>query len=175
MGSANVRGSCSNADIFWSRTTDRGTCTGAARCATPTARSTHIVSCRSLHAELTACLVLVGHRHCRGGEFSTGCSIPTSLFGRYERGFLDLANDGEFVLDRVVGNQYPHGLASVTGTEQMFCVDQEQSIFFGGPVQAQLREALPALEREIAPDLLVKLCDVGQLDLLFQSESHDHS
>jgi len=50
-----------------------------------------------------------------------------------------------------------------------------ESIFLGSPVKAQLREALSALEGKIAPDLLVELRNVRQLDLLFEGEPHDHS
>ena len=44
--------------------------------------------------------------------------------GRNDRGFLDLTNDGEFVLDCEVGDQYPHDLASIVRTEKMLCVDE---------------------------------------------------
>jgi hypothetical protein len=33
----------------------------------------------------------------------------------------------------------------------VFCVDKQQSILLGSPVEAQLREALSALEGKIAP------------------------
>jgi hypothetical protein len=41
-----------------------------------------------------------------------------------DRGFLDLTNNGEFVLDGEVGDQYPHGLASIVRAEEMFSVDE---------------------------------------------------
>jgi hypothetical protein len=81
---------------------------------------------------------------------------PCSILARNNCGLLDLTNDGEFVLDCVVGDQYPHGLASIIGTEEVFCVDEQQSILLGNPVKAQLREALSALEGKITPDLLVE-------------------
>jgi catechol 2,3-dioxygenase-like lactoylglutathione lyase family enzyme len=85
---------------------------------------------------------------------------PGSILARNDCGLLDLTNDGEFVLDCVVGDQYPHGLASITGTKEVFCVHEQQSVFLRSPVKAQLREELSVLEGKIAPDLLVELCDV---------------
>jgi len=99
---------------------------------------------------------------------------PLSIFARDNCGFLDLTNGSEFVLDCVVGDQNPHGLAAIIGTEEVFCVDEQQSIFLGSIVKDQLREALSALERKIAPDILVELCDVRQFDLLIEGKPHDH-
>src|SRR5208282_5023889 len=56
----------------------------------------------------------------------------------------------------------------------MLGIHEQQSIFLGSPVDDQLREALSTLDGKVAPDLLVKLRDVCQLDLFFESEPHDH-
>jgi len=53
-------------------------------------------------------------------------------------------------------------------------LDEQQSILLGSPNKAQLRETLSVLEGKIAPDILVKLRDVRQLDLFAECESHDH-
>ena len=45
-------------------------------------------------------------------EFLSGLLANRSLGGD-DRGFLNLPNDGEFVLDREVSDQYSHGLASI--------------------------------------------------------------
>ena len=46
-------------------------------------------------------------------------SLSKGVRNRDNGGFLDLADDGEFVLDGEVGDQYPHGLASIVRTEEM--------------------------------------------------------
>jgi len=51
---------------------------------------------------------------------------------------------------------------------------EEQSILLGSPVDDQLREALAVLEGQVAPDLLVKLRDLCQLDLLLKGKVHNH-
>jgi hypothetical protein len=70
----------------------------------------------ALGAELTArlvCLALGLRGRAHSAKAARFASSPRSRLGRDNRGFLDLTDNGEFVLDREVGNQYTHGLASI--------------------------------------------------------------
>ena len=62
----------------------------------------------------TCVLCFLGLRGRAQSERATRfASSPRSRLGRDDRGFLDLTDNGELVLDREVGNQYTHGLASI--------------------------------------------------------------
>jgi len=170
-GYADSKGSCSSADILWFRVMDLTTSTGGARCARGAAPNVQR-ELQRIGRESTSRHVWADFRTYREErrKLLDSRGSPGSILARNNCGLLDLTNDGEFVLDCVVGDQYPHGLASITGTKQVFCVDKQQSILLGSPVKAQLREALSALEGKITPDLLVELCDVHQLDLLLEGK-----
>ena len=69
-----------------------------------------------LGAEYTTRLGALLYRIARESTIRKGYSFrssPRSRLGRDDRGLLDLTDNGELVLDRKVGNQYTHGLASI--------------------------------------------------------------
>ena len=90
---------------------DRGTTTGTARCATGSAPMRSVNGSPS-GAEYPALLFRIVRESTRS-EGHSFASSPRSRLGRDDRGFLDLTDNGELVLDREVGNQHTNSLASV--------------------------------------------------------------
>ena len=112
MARANAKGLIEYGDIM----AEIGTNTGAARCARDFAPNALRDRQRS-RGETHRKTCVLGSWDC---EVRTHLAVaarfassPRSLLGRDDRGLLDLADNGELVLDCEVCDQYPHGLAAI--------------------------------------------------------------